>query len=368
MQLYHHPYSLDSQKVRMALEEKGIDYTSYHVNPLTGKNMNVAFFRMNPSAKLPVFQNGAHVIYRAFDIIQYLDRLAVHLSGEIVPVNTEVYQWMQKVDSWNPKMFTLTHTPIKYRAFVSKFIRRVLIARMAEAPDLASMYHVKLREAYETEDKLKDPDIMKQSEEELSKLLDDVEAQLNNGKYLAGDEFSPADSVFIPILARITLLDLDEEYINCRPRLLEYYTLVKQRPSYKVAIGKFFGQIVHHAIVCTFALHVYKYLGAGELEQLSLLVSEFQDKSEPGRGRKRKPKSSGNGNMEESLKTKFLPQQWSSHDYFSGEIRTHIFDSLRSSKAGLEEEEKRAKEQWAWEHEGMLKPLSNPQMRLEMEL
>ncbi|BAS89302.1 Os04g0435475 [Oryza sativa Japonica Group] len=52
---------------------------------------------------------------------------------------------------------------------------------------------------------------------------------------------------------------------------------------------------------------VYKYLGAGDLEQLSLLVSEFQDKSEPGRGRKREPKSSGNGNMEESLKTKFLP-------------------------------------------------------------
>ena len=70
MQLYHHPYSLDSQKVRIALEEKGIDYTSYHVNPLTGKNMNVAFFRMNPSAKLPVFQNGAHVIFRAIDIIQ----------------------------------------------------------------------------------------------------------------------------------------------------------------------------------------------------------------------------------------------------------------------------------------------------------
>ncbi|TKW04464.1 hypothetical protein SEVIR_7G110900v4 [Setaria viridis] len=241
MQLYHHPYSLDSQKVRMALEEKGIDYTSYHINPLTGKNMNVDFFRMNPSAKLPVFQNGAHVIYRAIDIIQYLDRLAVHLSGEIPPVNTEVHQWMQKVDAWNPKMFTLTHTPVKYRAFVSKFIRRVLIARMAEAPDLASMYHVKLREAYETEDKVKDPDIMKQSEEELSKLLDDVEAQLSKTKYLAGDEFSPADSMFVPILACITLLDLDEEYISCRPKILDYYNLVKHRSSYKIAIGKYFN-------------------------------------------------------------------------------------------------------------------------------
>jgi len=148
---------------------------------------------------------------------------------------------MQKVDAWNPKMFTLTHTPTKYRAFVSKFIRRMLIARMADAPDLASMYHVKLREAYETEDKVKDPDIMKQSEEELSKLLDEVESQLSRTKYLAGDEFSPVDWMLVPILARITLLDLEDEYINCRPKILEYYNLVKLRPSYKIAIGKYFS-------------------------------------------------------------------------------------------------------------------------------
>lgn len=69
MQLYHHPYSLDSQKVRIALEEKAIDYTSFHVNPLTGKNMDASFFRINPSAKLPVFQNGGHRIFEPIEII-----------------------------------------------------------------------------------------------------------------------------------------------------------------------------------------------------------------------------------------------------------------------------------------------------------
>jgi ganglioside-induced differentiation-associated protein 1 len=70
MQLYHHPYSMDGQKVWLVLEEKNIDYTSYHVNPLTGKNMKASFFRMNPSAKLPVFQNGSHIIFRPIDIVQ----------------------------------------------------------------------------------------------------------------------------------------------------------------------------------------------------------------------------------------------------------------------------------------------------------
>lgn len=72
MQLYHHPYSLDSQRVRLALEEKGIDYTSYHVNPITGKHMDPSFFRMNPNAKLPVFRNGSHIILDTIEIIEYV--------------------------------------------------------------------------------------------------------------------------------------------------------------------------------------------------------------------------------------------------------------------------------------------------------
>lgn len=72
MQLYHHPFSLDSQKVRLVLEEKNIDYTSFHVNPITGKNFDSSFFRKNPSAKLPVFQNGSHIIYDTIEIIQYV--------------------------------------------------------------------------------------------------------------------------------------------------------------------------------------------------------------------------------------------------------------------------------------------------------
>lgn len=72
MQLYHHPFDLDSQKVRLALEERGIDYTSYHANPITGKNLDSSFFKMNPSGSLPVFQNGSHIIYKTIDIIQYV--------------------------------------------------------------------------------------------------------------------------------------------------------------------------------------------------------------------------------------------------------------------------------------------------------
>nr|DAD24730.1 TPA_asm: hypothetical protein HUJ06_026194 [Nelumbo nucifera] len=147
---------------------------------------------------------------------------------------------MHKIQEWNPKIFTLSHIPEKYHLFVSKFIRRVVIARMAESPDLASVYHLKLRDAYDMEDKLKDSNILKQSEEQLVRLLDEVEMQLSNSAYLAGEQFTLADAMLIPILAHIMLLNLEDEYIGSRPKISEYWNKVKHRPSYRKVIGRYF--------------------------------------------------------------------------------------------------------------------------------
>lgn len=225
------------------MEEKGIDYTSFHVNPITGKNMDAMFFTMNPSAKLPVFQNGAHIIFTTIEIIQYVERIAVVSSGgdNIIFGSREVIEWMQKIQEWNPKFFTLGHIPDQYRDYVSKFIRRVIIARMAEFPDLAGAYHSKLKEAHETEEKLKNPDVLERDKEHLIRLLDEVEMQLNETAYLVGEEFTMADVMLIPVLSRLVLLNLEEEYISSRPNIAEYWILVQQRPSYKKVIGKYFN-------------------------------------------------------------------------------------------------------------------------------
>ncbi|KAK9289659.1 hypothetical protein L1049_007817 [Liquidambar formosana] len=129
--------------------------------------------------------------------------------------------------------FSLSHVPEKYRLFVSKFIRRVIIARMAESPDLASAYHSKLRDAYDTEDKLRNLDVLKRSKEHLVRLLDEVETKLSETAYLAGEEFTMADVMLIPVLARLVLLNLEDEYIGSRPKIAEYWNVIQQRPSYK---------------------------------------------------------------------------------------------------------------------------------------
>lgn len=225
------------------MEEKGIDYTSNHVNPITGKNMDASFFGINQSAKLPVFQNGSHIIFDTIEIIQYIERIVVVSlgGGDSSFSSREVVEWMCKIQEWNPKYFTLSHVPEKYRISVSKFIRQVIIARMAESPELASAYHRKLKAAYETEDRLGNPEVLKRSKEHLVRLLDEVETKLKETAYLAGEEFSMADVMLIPVLARLVLLKLEDEYISSRPNIAAYWVLMQQRPSYKKVIGKYFN-------------------------------------------------------------------------------------------------------------------------------
>ncbi|WVZ22864.1 hypothetical protein V8G54_001408 [Vigna mungo] len=148
---------------------------------------------------------------------------------------------MQRIQDWDPKFFTLAHIPEKYRVYVSKFIRQVVIARMSESHELAEDYHRKLREAYETEEKLKEVDVLRRGKEHLVRLLDKVERQLCETPFLAGQDFTMSDVMLIPVLARLKLLDLEKEYITGRPNIAEYWLLVQQRPNYKRVIGKYFN-------------------------------------------------------------------------------------------------------------------------------
>lgn len=240
MQLYHHPFSLDSQKVRLALEEKGVDYSSHRLNPLKARNLDLDFFSTNLSGKIPVFKNAELVIFDTLSIIGYIDSINAPLGGDVVD-REKMLEWMKKIDEWNPKLFTLMHVPKKYILFFTRFKRRVIIARMAESGELAGKYHLKLQDAYATEEQLKDPDALNHSKELLINLLDDADNQLAESTYLSGEEFSMADAMFVPILARIEVLNKGDEYISSRTHLSDYWNRVKKRPSYHAVIGKYFS-------------------------------------------------------------------------------------------------------------------------------
>lgn len=255
MHLYHHAFSMNSQKVRLALEEKGLDYVSHSLNPLLGKDLDVEIFQVNPNGKIPVFSTGSCVIRETLPIIQFIDSINEPLGTQGVD-REKVLEWMKTVSEWSPKLFTLSHIPSKLRRYLSRFKRRVAIARMADNPDMSSKYRLKLQNVYATEDLLGDREAVDANKLQLISMLDAAERQLLSTEYLAGGSFTMADVMFIPVLARLELLSVDNEYIHSRQHLSKYWVKMKQRPTYYNVIGWYFSGLNKYKTLFTTAVKI----------------------------------------------------------------------------------------------------------------
>ncbi|KAG6390423.1 hypothetical protein SASPL_148157 [Salvia splendens] len=67
----------------IAMQLKG-EVLIFLVNPIMGMNFDSRSFEKNPSAKLPIFQNGSHVLFDTIEIIQYVALL------EFLGINRQV--------------------------------------------------------------------------------------------------------------------------------------------------------------------------------------------------------------------------------------------------------------------------------------
>lgn len=255
MQLYHHAFSMNSQKVRLALEEKGMDYISHSLNPLKGKDLNADLFNFNPDGKMPVFKSGNLVLTDALAIVQFLDSMNEPLGGS--DVNKEkIKEWMHRIDEWDPKPFTLSHIPLKLRMYFGRFKRRAIIARMARNPSFTSNLRLKLQRAYATDEMMNDSEALEENKRQLERLLDMAEEHLENTGYLAGESFTMADVMLLPVLGWMELLRVDKEYILQRQSVARYWAKMKRRPSYKVVIGQYLGGLNKYKTLFTTSVDV----------------------------------------------------------------------------------------------------------------
>lgn len=255
MQLYHHAFSMDSQKVRLALEEKGMDYISHSLNPLKGDDLDPEFLRINPAGKMPVFKNGNCVIFETLSILQFVNGVNEPLGAEEVDKD-KMQEWMQRIEEWDPKLFTLSHVPARLRRYFSRFKRRVAMARMETNPDLASNYHGKLRDAYALEDLLKDRGAVEENRKKLEEMLDMAEEELQEKDFLAGGTFSMADAMLLPVLGWTEMVGEGWRLTEIRPRLRRYWRKAKRRKAYRVVIGRRLGGINLYFTLLSAAVNV----------------------------------------------------------------------------------------------------------------
>ena len=72
LHLYHGAISNCSMRVRMTLIEKGLDWTSHHLDLKKKENISDAYFAINPNGLVPTLIDDGVVHIESNDIIDYL--------------------------------------------------------------------------------------------------------------------------------------------------------------------------------------------------------------------------------------------------------------------------------------------------------
>jgi glutathione S-transferase len=232
--LYHFGFSTCSQKVRLVLAEKELEFESHEVDLIAGGQHDPAYVALNPKHVVPTLVHDGHVLVESSLIIGYLDD--AFPEPPLRPAQAlgryEVQRWIKRVDEeLHPAAPTVTFAlgprsvllqqPEEVREAnlaripdpVARATRRSVLAHGVKAPEFAGALGVFID------------------------VLDGMEAALADRSWLSGERFGLADASLLPYVLRLEHLAMDPLLDpSARPRVADWLARVKARPAHATAV------------------------------------------------------------------------------------------------------------------------------------
>lgn len=236
IELYHYAFSTCSQKVRLALAEKDLDFVSHEVDLMIGQQHDTEYVKLNPNHVVPTLVHDGAVLLESTLINEYIDeafpehpmrpadargrhavRLWTKLLDEKVHVAAPVVTF-----AIGPRAFLLQQPQEVREANINSIpdpearkARRSVIELGVEAPEFAAALG------------------------HMIDFLDRAEKQLAVNEWLSGDVFGLADAAAVPYVLRLDHLSMDPLLsARARPSLARWYERVRSRPAYETAVAR----------------------------------------------------------------------------------------------------------------------------------
>lgn len=237
LELYHNAASTCSQKVRLVLAEKGLDYDSHDIDLIGGGQHAPDYVKLNPNHVVPTLVHDGAVLIESSLINEYLDEAFPETAMRPAdPVGRHgVRLWVKKIDELHPSAGVITFA-IGPREMLRSAPEEVREARLAAIPDPAA----RERRRSVIEHGVKAPEVAG-ALRRFVQMLDTVEAKLPKGAWLSGDDFGLADAAVLPYVLRLDHLAMTP-LIDARTSVADWYARVQARPSFETAVTKLLPQ------------------------------------------------------------------------------------------------------------------------------
>jgi glutathione S-transferase len=236
--LYTHPMSPCAQKVRIVLAEKNISWDKYDVNLPEKENLTAEYLKLNPLGVVPTLVDDGESIIESSIICEYLeDKFPLpKLRPETPYLISKMRFWMKHIDiKVHPSCGALQWPLVMAHKLklLNEAEQNAIIDRVIEKPRRERQRRL-LKLGYDA------PDV-KDAVATYEQTICEMEEQLSNHRWLAGDEFSLADAAMAPYFQTLYQFGWEDWY-KSRSHVYNWYQAVINRKSYIQAVSADFNE------------------------------------------------------------------------------------------------------------------------------
>jgi ganglioside-induced differentiation-associated protein 1 len=235
LELYHHGSSACAAKVRFALAEKRLDWTSHYVDILAGEQFTREFLAINPKAVVPVLVHDGEIIRESTVICEYAEEAfpdhPIYPSSPVERAHVRI--WTKAVDEeLHPACSAITYVVSHRHTILQRGVgsfEEFLSTGAREGAAVRALKWQYIQEGWAAPgatDKIRLYDAY----------LHKMEEALEGREWLVGHVFSMADIAMAPYLNRLAALAMEGMWVGGRlPRLASWFERVRCRPGFQAA-------------------------------------------------------------------------------------------------------------------------------------
>ena len=230
LELYHHPQSTCSQKVRICLAEKNVEWVSRPVDIAKRENLAPEYLAINPNGVVPAFVHEGRPIIESAVMCEYIDDIYPH-EPKLTPADpverAAMRAWLCFIDEV-PSM--AIRVPSFRKVFLPHFqaMSDPEYDKFVSANTLRKIFFKRMGRGGFNEDEY-DGAI-----EQLAMTLARMAAVLADHDWLVSDQFTIADICMAPLIVRMEDLGMAEMWAE-HAAVQSWYDRVRARPAFAVA-------------------------------------------------------------------------------------------------------------------------------------
>jgi len=228
LKLYHANHSTCSQKVRLCLAEKGLNYESKLVNLATNEHLTPDYLRLNPNGVVPTLEHDGSVITDSGVICEYLDE--VFPETPMLPSDPSE---RAVVRAWGRYLDEVPTAAIRVPSFNMAFLPRfddldddTFQEQQADVRPIRKHFYERMgRTGFD------DAEVDAAMDQFRSTLIR-MEERLADTPWLSGESFGLADIIVLPLIDRMDDLGFAHMWLTHFRNVTNWFELSKARESF----------------------------------------------------------------------------------------------------------------------------------------